>query len=60
MNKQMAKPGSKCDPFLQRRTPINGEEGVLRYRGYAIEDLAEKANFLEVAYLLIFVLQVFH
>lgn len=35
-------------------TFLNGEEGVLRYRGYAIEDLAEKANFLEVAYLLIF------
>ena len=35
-------------------TFLNGEEGVLRYRGYAIEDLAEKADFLEVAYLLIF------
>jgi len=35
-------------------TFLNGEKGVLRYRGYSIEDLAEKANFLEVAYLLIF------
>jgi citrate synthase len=35
-------------------TFLNGEEGILRYRGYAIEDLADKANFLEVAYLLIF------
>lgn len=35
-------------------TFLNGEKGVLRYRGYAIEDLAEKADFLEVAYLLIF------
>ncbi len=35
-------------------TFLNGEEGVLRYRGYAIEELAEKASFLEVAYLLIF------
>ncbi len=35
-------------------TFLNGEEGVLRYRGYAIEDLAEKADFLEVAYALIF------
>ena len=35
-------------------TFLNGEEGVLRYRGYSIEDLAEKADFLEVAYLLIF------
>jgi len=35
-------------------TFLNGEEGILRYRGYAIEDLAEKADFLEVAYALIF------
>ena len=35
-------------------TFLNGEEGILRYRGYAIEDLADKANFLEVAYLLVF------
>jgi len=35
-------------------TFLDGEKGILRYRGYAIEELAEKANFLEVAYLLIF------
>ncbi len=35
-------------------TFLNGEKGVLRYRGYSIEDLAEKADFLEVAFLLIF------
>lgn len=35
-------------------TFLNGEEGILRYRGYAIEDLADKSNFLEVAYLLIY------
>ncbi|MEM6686519.1 MAG: citrate synthase [Bacteroidota bacterium] len=35
-------------------TFLDGEKGTLRYRGYAIEDLAEKADFLEVAYLLIF------
>jgi len=35
-------------------TFLDGEKGILRYRGYAIEDLAEKADFLEVAYLLIF------
>ncbi|THD69957.1 citrate synthase [Robertkochia marina] len=35
-------------------TYLDGEKGILRYRGYAIEDLAEKASFLEVAYLLIF------
>ncbi len=34
-------------------TFLNGEEGILRYRGYPIEQLAEKSNFLEVAYLLI-------
>ena len=35
-------------------TFLDGEHGVLHYRGYAIDELAEKANFLEVAYLLIF------
>jgi citrate synthase len=33
-------------------TFINGEAGILRYRGYPIEQLAEQADFLEVAYLL--------
>jgi len=35
-------------------TYLDGEQGILRYRGYSIEELAEKADFLEVAYLLIF------
>src|SRR5690606_9567423 len=35
-------------------TFLDGEKGILRYRGYAIEDLAEKASFIEVCYLLIF------
>ena len=35
-------------------TLLDGEKGILRYRGYSIEELAEKADFLEVAYLLIF------
>ena len=35
-------------------TYLDGEKGILRYRGYPIEELAEKANFLEVAYTLIF------
>ncbi|EEG43326.1 citrate synthase I [Flavobacteria bacterium MS024-3C] len=35
-------------------TFLDGEKGILRYRGYSIEDLAEKATFLEVVYLLIF------
>jgi citrate synthase len=35
-------------------TFLDGDNGILRYRGYSIEDLAEKSSFLEVAYLLIF------
>ena len=35
-------------------TFLDGELGILRYRGYPIEDLAEKATFIEVAYLLIY------
>jgi citrate synthase len=34
-------------------TYIDGDEGVLLYRGYPIEQLAEKSNFLETAYLLL-------
>ncbi len=34
-------------------TFIDGGEGILRYRGYPIEQLAEKSSFLEVAYLLL-------
>ena len=35
-------------------TFLDGEKGILRYRGYAIEELAEKSTFLEVAFLLIY------
>lgn len=35
-------------------TFLDGEEGILKYRGYGIEELAEKASFIEVAYLLIY------
>ena len=35
-------------------TFLDGEKGILRYRGYGIEELAEKSNFLEVSYLLIY------
>ncbi len=35
-------------------TEIDGEAGILRYRGYPIEQLAEQSTYLEVAYLLIF------
>jgi len=34
-------------------TFIDGEKGILRYRGYPIEELAERASFLDVAYLLL-------
>src|ERR1700750_2541069 len=35
-------------------TYIDGDAGILRYRGYPIDQLAEKSNFLEVTYLLIY------
>ncbi|RPA66667.1 citrate synthase [Cyclobacteriaceae bacterium YHN15] len=35
-------------------TYLDGENGILKYRGYGIEELAEKSSFLEVAYLLIY------
>ena len=35
-------------------TFLDGEIGILRYRGYNIEELADKCTFLEVAYLLIY------
>jgi citrate synthase len=35
-------------------TFLDGEKGILKYRGYSIDDLAKGADFLEVAYLLIF------
>ncbi|HEY7111968.1 MAG TPA: citrate synthase [Thermoanaerobaculia bacterium] len=37
-----------------RITYIDGERGILRYRGYPIEQLAEKCTYLEVAYLLLY------
>ncbi|WP_353086160.1 citrate synthase [Flavobacterium sp.] len=48
-------PGYKNSGSCESKiTFLDGEEGILRYRGYAIEELAEKASFLEVSYLLIF------
>ncbi|MCB0493375.1 MAG: citrate synthase [Cyclobacteriaceae bacterium] len=35
-------------------TYLDGDNGILRYRGYSIEELAEKSTFIEVSYLLIF------
>ena len=37
-----------------RITFIDGEKGILRYRGYPVEELAERSSFVETAYLLIF------
>ena len=39
-----------CDSKI---TYIDGDQGILLYRGYPIEQLAEKSNFLEVSYLLL-------
>jgi len=48
-------PGYKNSGSCESKiTFLDGELGILRYRGYSIEDLAEKANFLEVSYLVIF------
>ena len=38
---------------ISKVTFIDGDNGILQYRGYPIEDLAEKSNFLEVSYLLL-------
>src|SRR6266852_5037198 len=38
---------------ISRITYIDGDKGILRYRGYPIEDLAEKSTYLETAYLLL-------
>src|SRR6476646_315936 len=35
-------------------TFIDGDKGILEYRGYPVEQLAERGNFLEVAYLILF------
>ena len=41
---------ASCDSAI---TFIDGEKGILRHRGYSIEELAEKSNFMEVSYLLL-------
>ncbi|MGB2621300.1 MAG: citrate/2-methylcitrate synthase, partial [Candidatus Acidiferrum sp.] len=38
---------------VSKITFIDGDAGILRYRGYPIEDLAEKSTYLETAYLLL-------
>ena len=48
-------PGFKNSGSCQSEiTFLNGEKGELKYRGYSIDDLADGASFLEVAFLLIF------
>jgi citrate synthase len=39
---------------ISRVTYIDGDQGILRYRGYPIEELAEKSTYLETAYLLLY------
>jgi citrate synthase len=47
-------PGFMSTASCQSRiTYIDGDQGILRYRGYAIDELAKESNFLEVAYLLL-------
>ena len=41
---------AECESSI---TLVDGDEGILRYRGYPIEQLAEKSSYLEVAYLLL-------
>lgn len=41
-------------PVISRVSFIDGAKGILRYRGYPIEQLAEKSSFIEVAYLLMY------
>ncbi len=45
---------SNTGSCLSQITFIDGEKGILRYRGYPIEQLAEQSTFVETAYLLIF------
>jgi citrate synthase len=49
------------DPSMQHTAPckssicfVDGEKGILMYRGYGIEELVKKSSYLEVAYLLIY------
>jgi citrate synthase len=42
---------AECESAI---TLVDGDEGILRYRGYPIEQLAEKSTYLEVAYLLVY------
>ena len=41
-------------PCTSKITYIDGDKGILRYRGYSIEELAEKSTYLETAYLILY------
>jgi citrate synthase len=45
---------ANTSPSNSAITFLDGEKGILRYRGYSIEELSEKSSFLEVAFLLIY------
>ena len=53
-NKLILKPGLEGVPVTNSSIcDIDGQKGRLLYRGYSIEELAQKSSFLETAYLLI-------
>jgi citrate synthase len=48
-------PGFTCTASCESKiTFIDGERGLLQYRGYSIESIAEKCDYIEVCYLLMF------
>lgn len=47
-------PFNRSETSSALQTFIDGDAGILRYRGFAIEELAEKSTFLESAYLLLY------
>src|SRR6266545_50256 len=48
-----ARPARRDDGRADTLTVVDSQRGILEYRGYAIEELAEQSSFLETAYLLI-------
>src|SRR5437899_642311 len=58
-NPSASSPGLRSRPGRARGSGrgrvafIDGDKGILRYRGYPIEELAEKSNYLETAYLIV-------
>ena len=55
MSESLITPGLAGVPVAASKiSSIDGDKGILKYRGYAVEELVEKSNFAETAYLLIF------